>query len=105
MLDTEEHVIAATAANRPAAIGGRLFAPRFDRCGGAGVARAGQASVVETDLDRATLDRPSGICLTSTVRGMWSVAMVAERALAIGPAMRALQAHGHALGLPPEGVA
>ncbi len=105
MLDAEERVIAATAANRFAVIDGRLCTPRFDRCGVAGVARAGPAPTVETDLDRAMPARFDGIFLTFAERGVLPVAMVAERAPAIGPATRALQVHGRALDLLPEGVA
>jgi 4-amino-4-deoxychorismate lyase len=108
MLDTEERVIAATAANLFAVIDGRLCTPRLDRCGVAGVARAevmAQVPTVAVDIDPAALQRASEIFLTSAVRGVLPVTAVAERALVIGPVTRALQAHWRALGLPPEGVA
>lgn len=108
MLDTEGRVIAATAANLFAVTDGRLRTPRLDRCGVAGVARAevmARVPTAETDLDRAALERASEIFLTSAVRGVLPVTMLADRALAVGPVTRALQAHWRALGLLPEGAA
>ena len=104
MLDTEGRVIAATAANLFAVIDGRLCTPRLDRCGVAGVARAevmAQVPTTELDLDPAALERAGEIFLTSAVRGVLPVAMVAERALAVGPVTRTLQAHWRARGLLP----
>jgi len=107
MLDTEERVIAATAANRFAVIDGRLCTPRPDRCGVAGVARAEVMAQVPTaamDIDPAALERAGEIGLAAAVRGVLPVTMVAECALAIGPVTRALQARGRPPGLPPAGV-
>ena len=104
MLDTEGHVIAATAANLFAVIDGRLCTPRLDRCGVAGVARAevmAQVATAETDLDPAALERASEMFLTSAVRGVLPVTLLADRALAIGPVARALQADWRARGLLP----
>ncbi|MDE2178428.1 MAG: aminodeoxychorismate lyase [Xanthomonadaceae bacterium] len=108
MLDTEGRVIAATAANLFAVIDGRLCTPRLDRCGVAGVARAevmAQLPTAERDLDPAVLVRSSEIFLTSAVRGVLPVTTLAERAFAVGPVTRALQAHWRTLGLLPEGMA
>ncbi len=107
MLDTEGRVIAATAANLFAVIDGRLCTPRLDRCGVAGVARAevmAQAVTAELDLDPAALERASEMFLTSAVRGVLPVTMLADRALAVGPVTRALQAHWRARGLLPGGA-
>ena len=102
MLDTEGRVIAATAANLFAVIDGRLCTPRLDRCGIAGVARAevmAQVPTSELDLLPAALERASEVFLTSAVRGVLAVSAIADRAFAIGPVTRALQAHWRALGL------
>ena len=103
MLDTEGHVVCATAANLFAVVAGRLVTPSVDRCGVAGVARAEVGAVREVAqvrLSLAALIEADEVFLTSAVRGILPVRVFATRSWQPGPVARALQAHWREIGLP-----
>ncbi|HET7664154.1 MAG TPA: aminodeoxychorismate lyase [Rhodanobacteraceae bacterium] len=106
MLDLENRVIGATAANIFAVRNGRLFTPALTRCGVAGTARAEIlaecAEVTVTDMALSDLEQADELFLTSAVRGIVPVREVAERTWPVGLFTRRLQARWQAAGLPPQ---
>jgi len=86
MLDSAGRLVCATSANIFVVREGKLFTPRLDRCGVAGVVRgallAGASqgdlpwSITETELTRASLVGAEEVFLTSALRGVWAVAAV-----------------------------
>jgi 4-amino-4-deoxychorismate lyase len=86
MLDGTGRLVCATSANLFVVREGKLFTPRLDRCGVAGVVRgallaaAGNGNlpwtILETDLTPESLVGAEEIFLTSALRGVWSVATV-----------------------------
>jgi 4-amino-4-deoxychorismate lyase len=107
MLDTDGHLVSATAANLFAVFSGRIVTPRVDRCGVAGVARAevmAVRDVAEVRLNPARLVEADEVFLTSAVRGILPVRVFETRSWQPGPVTRALQAHWRRMGLPsPDG--
>jgi 4-amino-4-deoxychorismate lyase len=103
--DVDGYVIGATAANVFVVLDGRLTTPAVDRCGVAGVARAEllarHADVVVREMVWEELMRADEMFLSSSVRGIVPVSALPDRALAVGPQTRALQAEWRALGLLP----
>lgn len=103
MLDTDGHLVCATAANLFAVFDGRLSTPLVDRCGVAGVARSEVMSIRDVDevrLNPARLAEAEEVFLTSAVRGILPVRGFATRTWQPGPVTRALQAHWRDIGLP-----
>lgn len=103
MLDTDGHLVSATAANLFAVFDGRLATPPVDRCGVAGVARAEVMAVREVEQVQLNPDRlmaADEVFLTSAVRGILPVRVFATRSWQPGPVTRALQAHWRDIGLP-----
>lgn len=103
MLDTDGHLVSATAANLFAVFDGRLATPPVDRCGVAGVARAEVMDVRDVEQVRLNPDRlmaADEVFLTSAVRGILPVRVFATRSWQPGPVTRALQAHWRDIGLP-----
>jgi 4-amino-4-deoxychorismate lyase len=86
MLDGAGRLVCATAANIFMVREGKLFTPRLERCGVAGVVRGALLAAasdgalpwpaVETDLTPAALLGAEEVFLTSALRGVWSVAAV-----------------------------
>ncbi len=86
MLDSAGRLVCATSANIIVVREGKLFTPRLDRCGVAGVVRgallAGASrgdlpwSITETELTPASLVGAEEVFLTSALRGVWAVAAV-----------------------------
>ncbi len=86
MLDSAGRLVCATSANIFVVREGKLFTPRLDRCGVAGVVRgallAGASrgdlpwSITETELTPASLVGAEEVFLTSALRGVWAVAAV-----------------------------
>lgn len=103
MLDMDDQVVCATAANLFAVFDGRLVTPPLDACGVAGVARAEILAVRDVALARMNLARlaeADEVFLTSAVRGILPVRVLASRSWQPGPVTRALQAHWRDIGLP-----
>jgi 4-amino-4-deoxychorismate lyase len=106
LLDSEERVISAVAANLFAVIDGVPCTPSLQRCGVAGVARAevlaahGAIMVRELALDE--LLRANEVWLSSSVRGIVPVRRLDRRQWPAGPVTRALQTHWHSLGFSME---
>ncbi len=96
MLDTEDNVVCATAANVFARIDGRWLTPRMDRCGVAGVCRAWVLSELNADesrLSRPQLESAETVFLCNAVRGILPVARLGERAWAPHPQVSVLRGH------------
>lgn len=94
MLDTEDQVVCATAANLFALIDGRWTTPRVDRCGVAGVCRAWALADLQADessLSRQQIESADAIFLCNAVRGILPVARLGERAWAPHPQISALR--------------
>lgn len=106
MLDFEDRVISATAANVFAVRNGRLFTPALTRCGVAGTARAEIlaqcADATVADMSLSDLQQADECFLTSAVRGIVPVRELAGCTWSIGPVTRRLQARWQAAGLPPQ---
>lgn len=94
MLDTEDHVVCATAANLFVLNDGRWATPRIDRCGVAGVCRAwvmAELPADESRLSRRQVESAEAIFLCNAVRGILPVARLGERAWAPHPQISALR--------------
>ncbi|MET0329982.1 MAG: aminodeoxychorismate lyase [Dyella sp.] len=106
LLDSDERVISAVAANLFAVIDGVPCTPSVQRCGVAGVARAevlaANDAIVVRDLDLDALLRADEVWLSSSVRGIVPVRRLDGRQWSVGPITRALQAHWHSLGFSME---
>jgi 4-amino-4-deoxychorismate lyase len=86
MLDSAGRLVCATSANVFVVREGKLFTPRMDRCGVAGVVRGALLTaasngelpwpILETDLTLESLTGAEEVFLTSALRGVWSVAAV-----------------------------
>lgn len=95
MLDTEDRVACATAANVFARIDGRWLTPSVARRGVAGVARAwvlGHASdAAEAELGRADVESAEALFLCNAVRGILPVGRLGEHRWAAHPALDELR--------------
>lgn len=106
MLDMQEHVTSATAANLFAVRDGQLHTPALDACGVAGTARA-ELLARHPDTQVCTISLPellscNEVFLTSAVRGIVPVRELAGQTWPVGPVTRALQSQWQAAGLPPQ---
>lgn len=107
MLDSDDHVTSATAANVFVVRAGRLCTPALTRCGVAGTARAEilqRNDVRVGDLTLPELVQADEVFLTSAVRGIVPVRELAGHTWPVGPHTQALQRAWHQRGMPP-GVA
>jgi len=97
LLDTDDHVICAVAANVFLVSGGQLLTPRLDRCGVRGVLRA---RILKSHKSRCELRRISRDMLPeaeevftcSTIRGVIPVRRIDHLEFSVGPVTRELQA-------------
>ena len=90
LLDREDHLVCATAANLFLVSGGRLLTPRLDRCGVRGVLRAEvlRAFRERCEQRRLTLDmlpEADEVIVVSVVRGIVPVTRVADWHYELGP--------------------
>lgn len=102
MLDEDERVIEASAANLFAVYGDRVRTPPVDHCGVAGIIRAilldqapVELPVVVEPLELADLREAGEIFLTNSIIGIWPVTRVDTRRYAVGALTRSLQAYLH----------
>lgn len=106
MLDHENRVIGATAANVFAVRDGRLRTPSLERCGVAGTARAEiLARHPGTRIDDMSLDdlrQADEVFLTSAVRGIVPVCRLDGHEWTAGEYTRHLQSRWQTDGLPPQ---
>lgn len=94
MLDTDDNVVCATAANVFALIDGSWVTPRLDRCGVAGVCRAWVLSELqarEARLSVQQIESAQAVFLCNAVRGILPVVRLGERAWAPHPQVSALR--------------
>lgn len=95
MLDAEDRVACATAANVFARIEGRWLTPPVDRRGVAGVARAwvlaNAPDAAEAGLSRADIESAEALFLCNAVRGILPVGSLGERRWAAHPALDELR--------------
>ncbi len=105
MCDVEGWVVEGTRSNLFVVREGRLYTPRLDRCGVAGLMRARIMAaaqglgvpVAETRLDRAAVLAAEELFLSNSLIGIWPVRQLAQRRWAVpGPLTRRLQ---HRLGV------
>lgn len=100
LFSTSGALVSGTMSNVFIVREGRLFTPRLDRCGVAGVMREVVASLAASagvDCERCALDledlnRAEELFLTSALTGIRPVVELAGRRLALGPVTRRLQA-------------
>lgn len=95
LLDSDDNVICATAANLFMVIDGNLVTPALDRCGVAGVMRAeilADRSVEVRAVGYEELKGADEMFLSNAVRGIRPVAALDERRWSPGPVTRALMA-------------
>jgi 4-amino-4-deoxychorismate lyase len=94
MLDMDDNVVCATAANLFVRSSGRWITPRVDRCGVAGVCRAWVLSALTADesrLSRQQVEAAEAVFLCNAVRGILPVARLGERAWALHPQVSVLR--------------
>ena len=96
MLDAEDHVICATAANLFVVINGRILTPRLDRCGVRGVLRgevlkAFRARVEQRRLSVDILPDAEEVFLTSTLRGVRPVVAIDQYEYQPGPVTQSVR--------------
>lgn len=94
MLDTEGHVIAATAANLFVRQDGRWLTPPVDRCGVAGVARRwmiDQVAARECQLTRAAVEAAELCVLTNALHGPRQIGALAGQRWPADGELRALR--------------
>ena len=97
LLDREEHVICAIAANIFLAMDDRLLTPRLDRCGVRGVVRAQLLAGfgARCEQRRITVDmlhEADEVFICNSVRGIVPLTAIDEQEYKIGPVTRELQA-------------
>lgn len=106
MLDLEDRVIGATAANLFAVSDGHVYTPSVQRCGVAGTARAEvlarRSDARVTDLTLDDVLHADEVFLTSAVRGIVPVHRFDGHVWSLGRHTRRLQREWHAAGLPPQ---
>lgn len=102
MLDEDEHVVEASAANLFAVYGNRVLTPPVDQCGVAGIIRGilldgswAEYPVVVEPLELHDLHGAEEIFLTNSIIGVWPVTQVDNRRYAVGALTRSLQAYLH----------
>jgi len=102
MFDRDDRLISATAANVFGVLSGVLVSPALDACGVAGVLRAELLDAFPDVVVRAVTQEESmrmeEMFVCSSVRGVLPVRELDGRALAVGDATRAAQAHWRSLG-------
>ena len=96
LLDREDHVVCATAANLFLVTDERLLTPRLDLCGIRGVVRAQILAnfTARSELRRVTLDmvqEADEVFICNTVKGIIPVTAIDDQEFAIGPVTRELQ--------------
>lgn len=105
MLDTAGRLVAATAANVYAVVGGVLATPALDRAGVAGVARSvilDTVPVAVRDMLPGELEQADEVFVSNALRGVVPVRACGALAWRVGPVARRLMAHFAALGFHPE---
>ena len=94
MLDTGEHVIAATAANLFVRKDGRWLTPPVDACGIAGVGRRwliNAVSAIEAPLDVAAVETAQACVLTNALHGPRQIGQLAQRSWGVDRQVQSLQ--------------
>ncbi len=100
LLDREEYVISAIAANIFLVLDGRLLTPRLDRCGVRGVVRgqllaAFSARCEQRRIQLDLLREADEVFTCNSVRGIVPVTAIDAQEFAIGPLTRELQGWLH----------
>ncbi|MFQ5995428.1 MAG: aminodeoxychorismate lyase [Acidiferrobacterales bacterium] len=99
MLDEDDNIVEATAANVFVVSEGTLLTPELSHYGVEGVMRGAvleQARCLTLPhrvgpITRATLDKADEIFLTNSLIGIWPVTQIQSRAFPVGPTTRRLQ--------------
>lgn len=94
MLDTGEHVVAATAANLFVRKDGRWLTPPVDACGIAGVGRRwliNEVSAIEAPLDVAAVETAQACVLTNALHGPRQIGQLAQRSWGADRQVQSLQ--------------
>jgi 4-amino-4-deoxychorismate lyase len=96
MLDSEDYVISAVAANIFLVSGERLLTPRMDRCGVRGVMRTAILKAFKSRCEqrRVTLDmlqEAEEVFICNAVRGVIPVNRIGDWEYALGPVSREVQ--------------
>lgn len=109
MLDTDDNVVAATAANLFVLREGRWWTPPVDRCGIAGVCRSWALRAFaagERRLNASEVETADALALCNAVRGILPVARLGDRTWAPHPAVadarRRLAAAHPAFAIAPQ---
>jgi len=96
LLDAEDHVISAVAANIFLVLDGRLLTPRLDRCGVRGVIRGLLLAAYSTRCEQRRiqvdlLQEAAEVFICNSVRGIVPVIAIDSHEYEIGPLTRELQ--------------
>ncbi|MCK5644616.1 MAG: aminodeoxychorismate lyase, partial [Gammaproteobacteria bacterium] len=96
LLDREDHVISAIAANIFLVIENRLFTPRLDRCGVRGVVRGQILTGFEARCEQRRvmvdmLQEADEVFICNSVRGVVPLTAIGDQAYNIGPVTREVQ--------------
>ncbi len=100
LLDQEDHVISAIAANIVLVIENRLFTPRLERCGVRGVVRGQILSGFEARCEQRRimvdmLQEADEVFICNSVRGVVPLTAIGDQEYAIGPLTREVQSWLH----------
>jgi 4-amino-4-deoxychorismate lyase len=101
LLDASGRVVSGTSANVFAVTNARITTPDVSRCGIKGVMRRAVIAaahelglaLTEGDLDPAALRMAEEIFVTNALVGIWPVAALDDRRLAVGPVTQRLMLH------------
>jgi len=96
LLDWEDHIISAVAANIFLVMEDRLLTPRLDRCGVRGVVRAQILAGFAARCEQRRLlvemfQEADEVFICNSVRGIVPITAINDRAFNIGPVTRELQ--------------
>jgi 4-amino-4-deoxychorismate lyase len=94
LMDTDGHLVSATAANVFALQDGRWVTPSIDRCGVAGVCRewaADRLGAREVRLTAGDIEQADALFVCNAVRGILPVARLGDRAWPPHPEVAALR--------------
>lgn len=102
LLDREDHVISAIAANIFLVTDERLLTPRLDRCGVRGVVRAQILAGFSHRCEQRRIHvdmlwEADEVFICNTIRGVVPLTAINEKAFDIGPVTREIQAWLHEL--------
>lgn len=99
MLDQENHIVEGTKSNLFVVTNGRLYTPKIDRCGVAGIIRSvildsaveQELPVEEANLSVADVVNADELFLTNSIILLWPIKRFMDKTFGVGPITRRIQ--------------